>query len=166
MASLKQPVVLPPEPMKCSSGCCRTSTSLWYKVLKVFLVIAVLMFVFSAGAACVVGGFRSRGMGRGYDRNIMMMKVGNGGMMNGWEEGKKVSSYKRMFGTITKIEGNLITVTDNAAEEQMVLSKQQTIIVVASKEVGLSALKVGENVVVIYSTDDAGQMEAETISVQ
>lgn len=159
---------MPVEPAKCSYGCCRTSTSLWYRVLKLFLVVAVLLLVFSAGAASVV-------VGRG-GRSGVGMRGWNTGMMKGVpEEGMMARDgvypttavlYKRMFGTITKIEGNMITVADNAAMQDVLLSKQQTIIVANGAEIGLSGLKVGQNIVAVYRVNDAGQMEAQTMSVQ
>jgi hypothetical protein len=154
---------------------------MWYKLLKLFLVVAVLLFVFCAGAASVVrmtrGPFSAQwkpgammsgqyGNSMFYGGSTMMGWGGNRGMMTTYDRQATQQSWQRLFGTISKIEGNKITITDNAAMEGVVLSQQSTVIVANGVEAGLASLKAGQNVVVVYSLNQEKQMVAATISVQ
>ncbi len=163
------PVMLAEADSRCSNGCCRTNSSMWYKLLKLFLVVAVFLLIFCLGAASVV--HMSGGVHRKVVGSTKMYPV-SGAMMD-WSDGrgmkmekKEATSWQRMFGTITKIEGNNLTLLDNAAAETVVMSTQDTIIIQAGAEVGLATLKVGQNVVVVFSLTEERQQVAKTISVQ
>lgn len=77
--------------------------------------------------------------------NYMRGFVGNGtevGMMTYWD------SDDQIFGTITVIAGNVITIRDNAGALQTFESQAETMIVNSTMPIGLSALKVGDNVLI------------------
>lgn len=77
--------------------------------------------------------------------NYMRGFVGNGtevGMMTYWDNDDQV------FGTITVIAGNVITIRDNAGELQTFESQAETMIMNSTMPIGLSALKVGDNVLI------------------
>ena len=52
----------------------------------------------------------------------------------------------KLFGTITKIEGNKITILDNSAKEAVVISESTTTIINSTGEISLSKLQVGQNI--------------------
>lgn len=77
--------------------------------------------------------------------NYMRGFVGNGtevGMMTYWD------SNDQIFGTITVIAGNVITIRDNSGELQTFESQSETMIVNSTMPISLSALKVGDNVLI------------------
>ncbi len=157
--------------------CCRKNT-VWNVVLKLFLGVALFMLVFCMGAASVVRMTRGRMVHNeagGYMMGAPGQGMMSGNMEMGWSDDRGMTrtmtrmdtiEWKRLFGSITKIEGNKITILNNAAEEQMVMSMQDTIIGLAGNEVGLGALKVGQNVVVVYQAGSEATLQAKTISVQ
>ncbi len=153
--------------------CCRKNT-IWNVVLKLFLGVALFMLVFCIGAASVVRMTRGR-VSRTEAGGYMMgagqgMMQGNVGM--GWSDDRgmmrsgQAVEWKRLFGSITKIEANKISILDNAATEETVQSQQDTIIIVAGNEAGLAALKPGQNVVIVYQVGQDKTLQAKTISVQ
>lgn len=68
----------------------------------------------------------------------------------------------KLFGTITKIEGNKITILDNSAKEAVVISESTTTIINSTGEISLSKLQVGQNIAA-YSKpgkdDKAGEVK-------
>ena len=69
----------------------------------------------------------------------------------------------RLFGKITKIEGNLITVMDNSTTLQTAVSLSSTSIMSSTGEIGLSSLKVDQNIVIIGEYNATNQLEARFI---
>jgi hypothetical protein len=160
----------------CSSGCWCGQCAGW-KLLKLFLCLAVAFFVFICGVGVGVkmcyyktGGWGSGGMGTmkygqtaatgpGMTMKFFSSKDGNCGFTS-------QSHDVRLFGNITKIEGNKITILDNSAKEQVILSQQATIIAESDNEIGLASLDEGMNIVAIGALNADNQMLAKIIQVQ
>ena len=139
--------------------------------MKVFfgLIFIVVIFVISA---CVV-------LKREYRENRMMKSFGYTVMKNcdrnqngpqvmmRFGEDKLVEKVEmvRLFGIVSKIEGNLITITTNAAKEQVVVSAAETVIMVGDKEVGISTLKEGDSGVFFGTMNGDSQLEAKAIKM-
>lgn len=102
-------------------------------------------------------------MGSNYFGNSMMSR-GEWGMMSNWL-GKDQKGAVKVFGTISKIDGNKITVLDNGGKEKIVLSVSETRIFSSSAEIGLAALKAGWSVSAVGSLDKDGQLQAKYISI-
>jgi len=161
----------------CSSGCWCGKCIRW-KLLKLFLCLAVAFFVFVCGLGVGVkmsyyklGGAGNEGWGM-----VKYGEVGESGrpgmmikLMSAEEGayGLTVQSHAiRLFGNITKIDGNKITVLDNSAKEQVILSQPETIITATGTEVGVASLKAGMNIVSIGAMNADNQLLAKTIRVQ
>ncbi len=74
------------------------------------------------------------------------------------------TNAKEVFGSVTKVDGTKITVMDNGAKEQVVVSTSATVIYTSTGEAALSSLKAGQTVYVVAVTNN-NQMEAKTIRV-
>lgn len=153
-----------------------------HKLVKLAVILLVLLFVFSAGygigklkAFTKYSGFGDDGCGlRGFSR---MMNYGDATrygmtnddccgkiskMMSGWSDCGKIN---RIVGTITKIEGNKITVSDNSGKEQAVFSLAGTVIISSESEISLSSLGAGEDVSITGVLNKDKQFEAQMIRV-
>jgi hypothetical protein len=161
----------------CSSGCWCGKCIGW-KLLKLFLCLAVAFFVFicGVGAGVKMSYYKTGAWGNG---GLSMMKCDDAGkcgrsdvMMKGFSSQGAVFGFTadshavRLFGNITKIEGNKITVLDNSAKEQVVLSQPSTIIMETENEIGFSSLEPGMNIVSVGAMNAGNQMLAKTILVQ
>jgi hypothetical protein len=82
-----------------------------------------------------------------------------------WGEEKEGKGMTRLFGVITKIDGNKITILDNGAKEQTFLSQPATTIMTATGEVGLSALKAGQNVILLQEKGEDKKLELKLVQV-
>ena len=82
------------------------------------------------------------------------------------EPEKTEAATSRIFGTITAIDGNKITIYDNGGTDQPVLSLAGTIITSGGKEVGLKTLAAGDNIVVQGAMNADNVFEAKMIIVQ
>ena len=80
---------------------------------------------------------------------------------------REFSNANGSYGTILKIDGNTITVKDNDGDntEKSILTDSKTIIIYQRKNIKLSDLKIGENIVVIGQPNSSGQIDAELIRV-
>jgi hypothetical protein len=160
----------------CSSGCWCGKCIGW-KLLKMFLCLAVALFVFICGVGVGVkmSNYKTGAWGNG---GMSIMKYGQTAEL-GPNTMMKFFSTKdggcgfasqshdvRLFGNITKIEGNKITVLDNSAKEQVVLSQPSTIIAETETEVGLSSLEPGMNIISVGAMNADNQMLAKIIQVQ
>ena len=105
--------------------------------------------------ACLSGGERTGG--------VVMMGAGNIAFK---ARGEATAMPERLFGNITKIEKNQITILNNAAQEQTVLSLADTVIISSSTEVGISALKAGQDVIVFGAPNADKVLEAKIIEIQ
>lgn len=95
-----------------------------------------------------------------------------GGMMRSFEEGEErffdnrvgdATSTIRVFGAITKIEANKITLADNGAKSQVVLSQASTVITSSFGYVPLKMVKVGQVVGVSGTATTDGMILAKMI---
>jgi len=84
------------------------------------------------------------------------------------EDGERNERHgvSRVFGAITKVESNQITIMNNAAKEEVVWSMATTVIMSSSTEVGLAALHAGQNIVVFGTLNKNNQLEAKLITIQ
>ncbi len=80
---------------------------------------------------------------------------------------KEFANSNGSYGQIIKIDGNILTVKDNDGDntEKTILVGDKTIIILQRKNIKLSDLKIGENIVVIGSPNNDGQIQAELIRV-
>jgi len=155
------------------SACC----SGWHWGMKVFFVLIGLFVIFLI-SVCIV-------MKREYRENRMMKSYGYslmkncdaGGKCGCNQDGPKTMmrfgddklvervEMVRLFGVVNKVEGNLITITTNAAKDQVVVSVAETVIMVGEKEVGLSTIKEGDNAVFFGTMNKDSQLEAKAIKM-
>ncbi len=194
--------------VKIEKGCCGFGHGYnGFRFLKIFIAIALAIFIFSVIAALSHFGrfergenFRKNSRDRGQYNMMEMMGPGdkafgrggaflNGGqeaascpMLNGVQGGGATAGclahkgargsdcfFKgadRIFGAITKIEGNKITVMDNANQERILITQATTTIMSVSQEVGLKDLKVGQNINFTGQLNKDNQYEAVWIKVQ
>lgn len=148
----------------------------WF--LKIVIGMILIGLIFSLGAAA--GRFKAyyRGYGYGgYGGYGMMRGFGTpssgyyGSYMMGpymmgryWGDPAGAINSQSLFGTVSKIEGNKVTVKDNSGREQTVLTTSGTVIYAANRPIGLSQLKAGWNVTVEGAARN-GQLEASVIWV-
>ena len=156
--------------------------ALLVRVMHMVLCSVVLFCFFVIGIAVGMQGsafWQGNGfgktvrMGRYFERdlrggawNMMGAGYGRGMMGNVWygEDGANGAATS-MFGVITKIEANKITVSDNAAKSQVVLSQSDTVIQSGAGEVALGTLKVGQTVLSVGALDKDGQLLAKFMRV-
>jgi len=105
-----------------------------------------------------------RGKQRGYPfaQPGMMGRVWNQNQPNGAPQ----LGQDQVSGAITKIEGNQITITDNAGKEQVILSQSDTSIKSSTGPVSLTNLKTGANITAVGTLNaTTKQLEAKWINV-
>lgn len=123
----------------------------WW-IAKLIILLLLLGLVFHLGSWS--GRYRAYYRGYGYDGYGMMRPYGMMGMMGGYWNGPAFGrgsvwsnpDSKSIFGTIRKIEGNMVTVRDNAGRETAVITISSTAIYTASGPISLSQLKPGWNI--------------------
>lgn len=143
--------------------------------LKFFLIATVAVCIFAVALAGetqsqflrikngvqAIQGY-SWGENEHYSRN--MMWGGRGRMMpNQPVEQKAPTQIVRWFGNITQIQGNKITILDNAGQTQTVVSQSTTSIMSPTGEVGLATLKAGMNIVSVGTLNAENQLVATVI---
>jgi hypothetical protein len=100
------------------------------------------------------------------------VKAGSGVIMMGNSNvaykagGEMMALQERIFGVIIKIEANKITIKNNAAQEQIVVSQADTVIASSTTEVGLASLQAGQNIIVIGTYDKDKVLTAKMISIK
>lgn len=144
---------------QCLNLCCR-NVSFCHRLVKVFLSVVVAFFIFTIGLGF---GFKMGYFGTNtnrYYKNAAGVK-----MMKGNLARPALTTVTRLYGTVSTIEGNKITVTNNAAGETIVISQLSTVIVSTESEMGLAALKPGINVVASGVLNKENQLEAQLIRV-
>ncbi|OGH65874.1 MAG: hypothetical protein A3B90_03160 [Candidatus Magasanikbacteria bacterium RIFCSPHIGHO2_02_FULL_41_13] len=137
-------------------------------VLKVLLVVIIGGAIFGVGVCAGIRATVWRGLaGTGVSSRTLMNSrtLASPAAMMG-RLSKDDQKLSRVFGTITKIEGNQITVLDNAVKNQIILSLSSTIITASSTEVGVSSLKVGQNIAALGAANSDTLFEAKLIQVQ
>lgn len=101
------------------------------------------------------------------DKGAGVVMMGSGGSNMFYKATKEAPAMpERVFGNITKIEANQITIKNNGAQEQVIISEADTAIISSSTEVGLAALKVGQDIIVIGSPDKDKKLVAKFIEIK
>lgn len=99
---------------------------------------------------------------------LIVLIVGAFGHEGRWERGERnamtYSERDGIFGVVSAIDGNNITIWDNAGEEETFQSTAKTMIYNSTMPIGLGALAVGDNVMISGREDDGVNM-ARTIRV-
>lgn len=133
-------------------------------LVKIFLALVLIAF----GLVVLIVVFSELG---GYN------KLGHSGsriskatcsMTNGLKGRCPISSLidsTKLFGTVEKVEGNKITVKDNAANTQVIVTLVNTVIASSTGEVGLSDLKPGVNITAYGSYNNSKQLVAKMIKI-
>jgi len=150
----------------------------WCHAVKWLIWLAVLATVFvfgmSSGAMKTaryygynsgsgsVWGLRS-GMMNGFGYGAQ--SVGKSWMMGGYDR-DAASNLQKAFGSITSIEGNKITLTDNGGGAVAVLSTANTTILAGQEEVSLNALASGQDIRVVGTMNASNELEAKYIYTQ
>lgn len=73
------------------------------------------------------------------------------------------SGTVRILGSVSKIDGNKITIVDNAAKNQVIMSQATTMIRSSAGVLSLLGLKVGQTVIVTGVATSEGVIEARFI---
>lgn len=156
--------------------CGKMSTA--HLIVKIFLAVAVIGLglviamevVYNVGRDHKIGQQRCFGMVRGETQLVgreVSGKMMSAGSSVFFQAGGSVQAVpERVFGVISKIEKNKITIINNASQEQVVFSQADTVIVASSTEIGLASLQVGQNVVVLGTPDKDNVLTAKLINVQ
>lgn len=154
------------------------SDSLGGIVLKVLLVVIIGGAIFGVGVCAGIRATIWRGLADTgvSSRGMMNVKapLGSVGMMGrlskgddeSWGWGKEEQKMSRVFGAITKIEGNQITILDNAVKSEVIVSLSSTIITASSTEVSIASLKAGQNIAALGALNANNLFEARLIQVQ
>lgn len=154
----------------CGHGmCCRAHgrRGCWGWFFKFFIGLLVLAAVFSAGmlvGAVKVMRYSESGLIGGPAGMMGLRGVINSGwnsMMGGARQGQ-ISA----FGTITKVEGNKITFTDNGNKEGVVLSMTGTTIISDGSVATLSEIKSGQTLSAYGNLNAKSELEATWIEVK
>lgn len=140
------------------------------KTLKIALLalgaFIVLLLVFQAGMAV---GFRKANFSFRWAENYHQNFAGpRGGFFGDFRrdfEGKDFIEAHGVFGSIIKIDDSTLVVKGANNIEKTVLLKDDTTIERLRETIKPSDLKVDDNVVVIGSPNDSGQIEAKLIRV-
>ncbi|MCX6782045.1 MAG: hypothetical protein NTW66_02935 [Candidatus Magasanikbacteria bacterium] len=165
--------------MNCS--CAWTKLSWGHLLLKIFLALVMIALALAISMAVFYklghgGKSESKRLGVmrgqvstqacfGEEKGGGVIMMGGGNMA--FKAGKEVPAMpERTYGNITKIEANQITVKNNAAQDQIILSLADTVIVSSTVEVGLASLQVGQNIIVYGSPDKDKKLEAKLIQIQ
>jgi hypothetical protein len=157
-----------------NGGCGWCSSALRNKLLRrLFAALVVVGFVFAIAAGVetaryaterriamkyAVAGYMIRPMGDSY--RILPKLVTSS------RPAEKREQMVRIFGSILKVEGNQVTVLNNAAQEQIVISLAETQIFDGKKEVGISALEKGKDAIFTGVKNAQLQIEARLIELQ
>ncbi|KKU52579.1 MAG: hypothetical protein A3H69_05695 [Candidatus Sungbacteria bacterium RIFCSPLOWO2_02_FULL_47_9] len=136
------------------------------RVLKAIVCVVLLLLAFKAGE--VVGFNKARfsyRWGENYHRNF-------GGPRNGFMrdfrrdiEGKDFISPHGTFGSIIKIDGNMLIVKGKDNTEKTVLLSERTSIKIFANTANPEELKVNDTLTIIGSPNEQGQIKAEFIRV-
>lgn len=164
----------------CGIYCSCGKMSWGHMLVKLFLALAMIGLVLVISVAAVVklghgdkSDYKKYSMMRGGVSSQACFggeRTGSAttmGAVFGIKEGKgSLAMSERTFGAISKIEANKITIINNAAQEQVVISQANTMIVSSSTEMGLASLRIGQNIIVFGSPDKDNNLLAKIIQIQ
>jgi len=137
----------------------------WVIIGVVSFVIVVLIF----GIGMFVGGMKARFSYRWAESYHENFAGPQGGFFGDWRApipfpGDFIESHGT-FGQIIKIEGNTLIIKGRGDVEKVVLVTEKTIIQSGRKDIKILDLKVDDQVVIIGSPNEQGQIEARLIRV-
>jgi len=128
--------------------------------------LIVLLFVFRAG---MIVGFKKASFsyqwGENYHRNFAGPRAGFFGDFMGGDFGKDFIDAHGVFGQIIKIDGSTLVIKGANEAEKIILLKDDTAVRRLRETIKPGDLKVDDNIVVIGSPNNAGQIEAKLIRV-
>lgn len=124
--------------------------------------LAALIFVFSLGL--FVGARRADFSFRWAEAYHKNFAGPEGGFFENFK-GREFIEPNGVFGQIININGQILTIKGGNDVEKIVLIGDKTIIKFQNQNLKLSDLKIEENIVVIGSPNDNGQIEAILIRV-
>jgi len=136
-------------------------------VIIVIIGFVVVALIFSVGM--LVGGMKARFSYRwaeSYHKNFAGPQEG---FFGDWRQlppfpGDFIESHGT-FGQIIKIEGDTLVIKGRGDVEKVFLVTEKTIIQSGRKDIRISDLKVDDQVVIIGSPNEEGQIEAKLIRV-
>ncbi len=127
------------------------------KILIILAAIVVLLFVFSAG---VFVGFEkakfSYRWGENYYNNIV-------GRRNPLNSDRQFFNAHNVIGKIININGDSIIIKDQNNTEKTIIVDSSSVIRERNQDIQVSDLKVDDNIVVIGSPNNQGQIQAKLI---
>ncbi len=134
------------------------------RIIIIFAGLAAIILIFGAGV--FVGGMKARFSYRWAENYQKNFAGPRGGFMNGFpaRPGNDFIESHGVFGQIIKINSDLVINGQNNVERIVIISSSTTI-QKARQTITKDDLKVGDNVTVIGSPDDQGQIEAKLIRV-
>lgn len=132
--------------------------------LAAFVIITLIFW-----AGMFVGGMKARFSYRWAESYHKNFAGPRGGFFGNWEgippfPGEFIESHGT-FGKIVKINESDFVIKGQGDVEKIIVIKENTIIEKGRTEIKKEELKVGDQVVVIGSPNDAGQIEAKLIRV-
>ena len=71
----------------------------------------------------------------------------------------------QIFGTVSHIEGNKITITDNGGKDRIVFSGSNTVIMLGGEVIGLLTLAEGQSITAFGTLTKDGELAARAIRV-
>ena len=127
------------------------------------IVLLVIVFCIGLAAGSHVRNWRRISPGynmMGYSRDGGFDQRGMMGGIYGYQNNK-------VFGTITGISGNKITINNNAGQAQVIVTQANTAIISATgTQMVLGDLKNGQKISVVGTADQNNQVTATVINVQ
>lgn len=175
-----QPQDTRPEPTAFCA--CGRRRSWGWRVVHALVLLLLLAIVYLAGMAsgAALGRMRTQRINGVSGSRVGMMaapfgasdRLAVGMPIGGWMEKRPTNLDGRMettssttpfFGSVARIEGNRIVILNNGAQEQVVLSQAQTVILFADREVGLSSVTVGQMVRGVGVTNADATVTAKAI---
>ncbi|MGE5298281.1 MAG: DUF5666 domain-containing protein [Acidobacteriaceae bacterium] len=136
--------------------------------LRIILAVLIGFLILFVGMA--IGGkfgrYNRGGYSVGYGPGMMGRHFDNGGFGGYGGMGKRLGMNNGIFGTISNIQGNKITITNNSGQQQDVITQSTTLIIENGSQIGLNGLKSGQNIIVSGTTDSNNQITARIIQVQ
>lgn len=172
-------------------GHCGHHHSFGFKPLRLLLKILIVIIIFMIGVSFGAHFSRERGsrgyynqrqgmMGQNFGRRLVNRSFNLQGNVQAnpasnvspmmWQvysqtNGQTTVNFKQLVGLVTKIEGNKITIS-SSGQTVVFNVAANAVITNAGGPISLSALKVGQNIIVIGSVDANQQFNAQAVNVQ
>ncbi len=140
----------------------------WLKIIGLAAILIIIAAFVSLFARVHRFGKFEREGGPGYPmienygyKTVKPVMFGRLGLNR--ENGKNSS---QIFGKITKIEGNKITVSDNGGKDQAIFSQSNTNIIASGTEISIQDLKPGQNINALGTLNKDNTLAAQIIQVE